>query len=182
MIVAGVDDGDPAEAIEIRLAIAAGDGRAASALDFNRLETSHHACDHVLVVKFLGRHLSSSPKLSFAYKYVINSLAGRKPHLPGRRGANTRNRRYAFRDPAGNWQNLVFGRFAEAVEVTAVQRGASGGDRRSARATADAQWVPRQDSNLMRLPCRLGHICVRPTTTPTRFGRRLSRIVPGWHE
>jgi SAM-dependent methyltransferase len=26
-------------------------------------------------------------------------------------------------DPCGNWQNLVFGRFAEAVEVTAVQRG-----------------------------------------------------------
>ena len=27
------------------------------------------------------------------------------------------------RDLGSNWQNLVFGRFAEAVEVTAVQRG-----------------------------------------------------------
>jgi hypothetical protein len=27
------------------------------------------------------------------------------------------------RDLGGTWQNLVFGRFAEAVEVTAVQRG-----------------------------------------------------------
>jgi hypothetical protein len=33
------------------------------------------------------------------------------------------NSRYAFRATAGNWQNLVFARFAEAAEVTAVQRG-----------------------------------------------------------
>jgi hypothetical protein len=26
-------------------------------------------------------------------------------------------------DPGGNWQDLVFGWFAEAVEVAAVQRG-----------------------------------------------------------
>jgi hypothetical protein len=36
---------------------------------------------------------------------------------------NLGNRRSAFSDTCGNWQTLLLGRFAEAVEVTAVQRG-----------------------------------------------------------
>ena len=60
MTVTGVDDGDAAEAVEIRLTVAARDGRTLGALNLNRLEARHHAGDHILVVKFFRRHSSSS--------------------------------------------------------------------------------------------------------------------------
>ena len=48
------------------------------------------------------------------------------------------------------------------------------------RVTAE-NWLPRQDSNLLLLQCPLARNRVRPTNTPTRIGRRLARIVVGWH-
>jgi hypothetical protein len=54
-------------------------------------------------------------------EYLLESLTPFA--LLGRRGANTGNRCYGFGVMGRNWQDLVFGRFAEAVELTAVQRG-----------------------------------------------------------
>jgi hypothetical protein len=54
-------------------------------------------------------------------EYLLEPLAPFALHR--RMGSERGEPSLCNRDPGGNWQNLVFARFAEAVEVTAVQRG-----------------------------------------------------------
>ena len=95
--VAGIHHRDAAEAVEVGLAALAVDSCAFCRLDFDRLESGHHAGDQLFVVEFLGFHDFNLSSLEWLEGWWGESREGFRLYLERARSRSSRASRQCRR-------------------------------------------------------------------------------------